>query len=198
MDARSRRAATRVPALLEPPGGILVWMIVFVEVLTFALGLAVFVHLKTEEPLPFAHGQAALSRTLAAVNTLLLLTGGWRMALALARLRRHEVPAARREIGLAVLCGLGFVLVKAGEYGAKLAQGLDLHHSTFYTLYWLLTGFHFLHVVVAVILLLAMAHGLRRGCCSAEHFENVESTAVFWHLCDLIWLLLMPVIYLLP
>ena len=200
--ASSRIAA--VPAtvhradLFTPPGGALVWMIVFLELLTFGIGLIVFLRCKAAEPEVFRDGQAGLGQVLAFANTLLLLTGGWLMADALDRVRARRVSDAFRGIGLAAAFGLLFLLVKGGEYASKFGRGLDLHHDTFHTLYWLLTGFHYLHVVVAIILLLAMAWGLRHGECTEEHALNIEGSAVFWHLCDLIWLLLMPVVYLLP
>lgn len=200
--ASSRIAA--VPAtvhradLFTPPGGALVWMIVFLELLTFGIGLIVFLRFKAAEPESFRHGQAGLGQVAAFVNTLLLLTGGWLMANALDRIRAQRVSDALRGMGLAAAFGVAFLIVKGGEYTQKFGQGFDLHHDSFHTMYWLLTGFHYLHVVVAVILLVAMAWGLRHGKCTGDHALNIESSAVFWHLCDLIWLLLMPVIYLLP
>ena len=191
-------AVARSADVFAPPGGALVWMIVFLELLTFGIGLIVFLRCKAAEPQVFRDGHAGLGQVLAFVNTLLLLTGGWLMADALDRVRARRVSDALRGIGLAAAFGLLFLLAKGGEYASKLGQGLDLHHDTFHTLYWLLTGFHYLHVVVAIILLLAMAWGLRHGECTEEHALNIEGSAVFWHLCDLIWLLLMPVVYLLP
>jgi nitric oxide reductase NorE protein len=173
-------------------------MIVFLELLTFGIGLIVFLRFKAAEPASFRHGQAGLGQVPAFVNTLILLTGGWLMANALDRIRERRVFDARRAMGLATAFGVAFLIVKGWEYAKKLGQGLDLHHDSFHTMYWLLTGFHYLHVVVAVILLGAMAWGLRCGECTGEHATNIESSAVFWHLCDLIWLLLMPVIYLIP
>ena len=104
---------------------------------------------------------------------------------------------ARRYLFAAAACGLGFLLVKGGEYMAKIRLGLDLSHDTFHTLYWLITGFHYLHVLAALVLLLVMARGLRRHGADGEWTEHVESTAIFWHFCDLVWLLLLPVVYLL-
>lgn len=188
----------RSHAVLEPPGGILVWMLVFLELVTFGAGLIVFVILRGQEPETFRRGQALLSAPLAALNTALLLTGGWLMANAMARLRDGAPASARRWVIASALSGVGFLAVKSCEYADKLRHGLDLHHDSFFTLYWLLTGFHYLHVLVAVVLLAAMARGLRRGEYTRECHENVEASGIFWHLCDLIWLLLLPVIYLLP
>lgn len=199
--ARSDHSAPSVvphagPAWITPPGGILVWMVVFLELLTFGIGLAIFVRLRASEPEVFRQGQAGLNTVTALVNTLLLLTGGWRMANALVRLRARDWIGARRETLFAAVLGGGFLVVKGGEYAAKLGHGHGLNHDTFHLLYWFLTGFHFLHVVVAVILLLAMARALGRSERDPELPDHVEGSAIFWHLCDLIWLLLLPVVYL--
>lgn len=173
-------------------------MIVFLELLTFGVGLVVFLRMKAAEPEVFRLGQASLSRLSALSNTLILLTGGWLMAHAVDRLNNRKTTHARDGIWLAAAFGGAFLWVKGWEYAKKLQLGLDIHHDSFHTVFWLLTGFHYLHVVVAVILLVAMGWGLRSGKCTPEQVSNIASSAVFWHLCDLIWLLLMPVIYLVP
>lgn len=190
-------AAARPGDLLHPPGGLLIWLVVFVELLTFGLALAVFVSLRAQEPELFRAGQAGLHLSAALANTLLLLTGGWWMANATARLRQGDLNATRRYLFAAATCGLGFLVVKGSEYAAKIHLGLDLSHDTFHTLYWLITGFHYLHVFAALLLLLVMARGLRLHGAEGEWVEHVESSAIFWHFCDLVWLLLLPVVYLL-
>jgi nitric oxide reductase NorE protein len=191
-------ATSQSPDLFHPPGGLLIWMIVFLEVLTFGIGLIVFLRFKAEEPAVFRQGQAHLGQMPAWINTLVLLTGGWSMARAPDHLREKHISAARRGISQAAGLGVVFLIVKGWEYAGKLRHGLDLHHDIFHTMYWLLTGFHYLHVLVAIILLVAMSWGLRRGTCTEEQTTNIEASGIFWHLCDLIWLLLMPVLYLLP
>ena len=83
------------------------------------------------------------------------------------------------------------------EYRQKAAHGIQFGEDTFFTLYYLLTGFHFVHVLVAVVLLGVLARSVRLGHSHAGDHQNFEAGAVFWHMCDLIWLLLYPVIYLL-
>jgi len=184
--------------LFEPPGGILVWLIVFVELLTFGLGMAVFLIQKNQDPEVFRHGQAQLNRTVAFLNTVVLLTGGWFMANAMTFLKAGAPARSARWIAAAGIAGVTFLGLKGSEYAAKLGQGYDLHHDTFFSLYWLLTGFHFLHVLVAVVLLVVMWVGLRKGKYTPARHEDIESSGIFWHMCDLIWLLLMPVVYLVP
>lgn len=182
----------------EPPGGILVWLLVLVELLTFGMGLAVLVVLGGREPEVFAVGRAGLHRGWAFINTLVLVTGGWWMAEAITSLRNGRGEAARRGILGAAGFGALFLAVKGAEYASKLSAGQDLHRDTFHTLYWLLTGFHYLHVAVAVVLLLAVRRGWRGCDPGREAVENAEAAGVFWHLCDAIWLILVPFLYLLP
>ena len=182
---------------LEPPGGILVWIIVFLELITFAAGLAVFVVQSRADTAAFQAGRALLNQPIALANTLILLTGGWCMANGIAILRRGRRIPAGRWIAGAIASGVAFLLFKGFEYAEKIQHGVGFGDDTFFTLYWLLTGFHFLHVVVAVVLLLVMRAGVYRGKYHHQNSHDVESSGIFWHLCDLIWLLLYPVIYLL-
>ncbi len=181
----------------EPPGGILVWIIVVLEVMTFGMGLVAFLVQGREHAEMFRHGRAMLSQSIGMANTLILLTGGLFMANAVSKLRQGRVDAAKRWLIAAIGSGLLFLVLKSIEYADKLHHGFDLHADTFFMFYWLLTGFHFVHVLVAVVILLFMWRGIQKGRYTSTRHEDVESSAVFWHMCDLIWLLLYPVIYLL-
>lgn len=181
----------------EPPGGILVWIIVFVEVLTFGMGLVVFQVQARENVELFRTGRALLNQPIGVANTLVLLTGGWFMTRVIGSLRIGTVTRAARWLLATIGSGLVFTALKGVEYAAKLKHGHDLNADTFFTLYWLLTGFHVVHVAVAVIILLLMWRGIRAGRYTPVEHADVESAAVFWHMCDLIWLVLYPVVYLL-
>lgn len=181
----------------EPPGGLLVWIVIVVETITFGAGLVTFAVSRRDEPAVFAAGRAALHQPLALANTLVLLTGGWLMANAVARLREGRAKSAEAWILGASASGVTFLALKGVEWAEKLRHGLGLHHDSFFTYYWLLTGFHFLHVAVAVVILLGLYRGLRKGRYTAENHLDVESGGAFWHMCDLIWLLVYPTIYLL-
>ncbi len=182
---------------LEPPGGVLVWLVLLVETLTFGAGLVTFAVSRRSEPAVFAAGRAALHQPLALLNTLVLLTGGLFMANAVAELRAERVATSARWTLAATASGVVFLALKCLEWSDKLRHGLGLHRNTFFTYYWLLTGFHFLHVAVAVVILAFLYAGLRRGSYRPEGLVDVEAGGVFWHMCDLIWLLVYPTIYLL-
>lgn len=191
-----------VPALpereaWEPPGGILIWGLVFLELVTFGAGFGVFMAQGREHAAAFEQGREMLNQPLALANTFMLLTGGWCMANALVALRGNRRRPALIWITTAIATGLFFLVLKVVEYAEKFQHGIGFGEDTFFTLYYALTGFHAVHVLVAVVLLSFMAFGIRSGRYhAADHFD-VASSGIFWHMCDLIWLLLFPILYLL-
>jgi nitric oxide reductase NorE protein len=96
---------------------------------------------------------------------------------------------------LAMLGGLLFVVVKSVEYYHKIEAGIFLETNMFFTFYWLLTAFHLIHVLVGLVILIWTNRGITRKN-SDTAIEDVEACGAFWHMCDLIWLLLFPVLYL--
>jgi nitric oxide reductase NorE protein len=181
----------------EPPGGVLVWLLVFLEVITFGAGIITFLAQGREHAAEFAAGRELLNQPLAFANTLLLLTGGWCMANGLGSLRCGNQGKSLRWVIAAILTGLVFTVLKGIEYAEKVQHGIGFGRDVFFTFYYALTGFHLVHVLAAVVLLAFMARGIRRGHYHREEHLDVESSGIFWHMCDLIWLLVYPVIYLL-
>ena len=181
----------------EPPGGILIWIIVFLELVTFGAGFVVLVMQGREHAEVFKAGRALLNQPVALANTLILLTGGWCMACGITALRRGDgAKIASKWICGAIVTGIAFLVLKGIEYMEKIQHGIGLSHDAFFTIYYLLTGFHFLHVLVAVALLIYMRSAIIRRKYDRLNHQDVESSSVFWHMCDLIWLLLYPLIYL--
>jgi nitric oxide reductase NorE protein len=181
---------------LYPPGGILIWIIILVELATFTAGIGAFAWHRSLDPDLFAAAQQNLSATTGLVNTLVLFTSGFFMAEAVRLLKLGKTTDSYWRMLAALVLGLAFLTIKGTEYAGKLAHGLDLGYSTFFTFYWLLTGFHFVHVLVGSVILAVLARKTRQGVYHQNNHEDVETGASFWHLCDLIWLLLFPVLYL--
>ena len=180
-----------------PPGGILIWLIIAVEVATFGAGLVAFVWQRGLAPEVFAASRRLLDPSIGFANTLILLTSGFFMAESVRKLKSGASAESVWRMWAAIFLGAVFLLLKSWEYTAKLAQGLDLTHNSFFTFYWLLTGFHFFHVLMGMVILTVLALKIRRGVYHAANVLDVETGAAFWHLCDLIWLLLFPILYLL-
>lgn len=179
-----------------PPGGILIWIIILVELVTFTAGIGAFGWQRSLAPEAFVAAQQNLNPGTGLANTLVLLTSGFFMAEAVRLLKLGRSADSYRRMLAALVLGLAFLTIKSTEYAGKLALGFDLGYSTFFTFYWLLTGFHFVHVLVGCVILAVLARKVRQGVYHSKNHLDVETGASFWHLCDLIWLMLFPVLYL--
>ena len=120
------------------------------------------------------------------------------LAQGLAALRENRSELSQRIFALGGLSGLLFLGLKGFEYGQKYSAGFDLAYNDFFTMYWLITGFHFLHVLVGTVLLGHTVRSISRGRYSSAEHDDVETIGVFWHMCDLIWILVFPALYILP
>ena len=144
----------------------------------------------------FNSAQGHLNATLGTLNTILLITSGYFMAKTVSAIKKDENKKANQFILIAAVMGFLFLVIKGFEYYNKIDLGLTLRTNTFFTYYWFLTGFHFLHVSVGVILLLAIKPSIKNKTYNSKDFLDVETVATFWHMCDIIWILIFPVIYL--
>lgn len=171
------------------PGELLMWVLIVSELLVFGAGLAVFLAVRLTDPAGFAEAQDHLSRTGAALNTAVLITSGYLAAQALVWRRDDHRSRARIALVAAAALGVLFLVIKGAEYAAKAEQGIAWDSHAFFTFYYGLTGFHAAHVMAGVLLLLLVAWR------DAE--QNIETAAMFWHMVDLVWVLLFPIIYLL-
>jgi nitric oxide reductase NorE protein len=176
-----------------PPGGILMWILIFLELITFGVALIVLVFASKENPAEFQASSAHLNATYGAINTIFLLTSGFFMAVTVHYFKANKQAKAKLFLNLTMLGGLSFLVLKSIEYYEKINLGFSLGYDTFFNFYWLLTGFHVIHILVGLVILLFMKHSLNK---KTTKLEDIEASAAFWHMCDLIWLLLFPILYL--
>jgi len=176
-----------------PPGGILMWIIIYLELITFGMAMVAFVYYGAQEPDVFHQSKLQLNPTIGAINTLFLLTSGLFMANAVHFYKEGNIKKTTFFFKLAMLGGFLFLLLKSYEYYTKIANGITLDTNTFFSFYWMLTGFHIIHVLIGLVILFLTERSISKN--KAE-LEDVEASATFWHMCDIIWLLLFPIIYL--
>lgn len=170
------------------PGHPLMWVLILSELAVFTLALCGFAVARLLDPATFHAGAAMLDPRVGAANTIVLVTSGLCAARALAAARLGRRRLARAWLAGAAALGLAFVAIKSGEYAEKFALGLTIDSDRFFTLYFLITGFHFAHVVAGIVVLALVA--------VPADSDTVETGAAFWHLVDLVWVLLFPVFYL--
>jgi len=164
------------------------WVLVFSELVAFGLFLGAFIVARAIRPAVFASGQTALDVTLAGYNTIVLVASGWAAAKGAASARTGEDRFAQRWLLLAMALGGAFVTIKLVEYAHEIGGGIGLETSVFFTLYFLLTGFHLLHVCLGIVILAVV--------CRRADPAHVEPGTVFWHMVDLVWIVMFPIIYL--
>ena len=174
--------------LEDLPGDPMIWVLIFSELAAFGLFLGAFVVARALHPAVFAAGQATLDAHLAGLNTIVLVTSGWAAARATAAARACDRGRARGWLFGAMALGVLFIAVKLLEYAGEIASGNGLETSPFFTLYFLLTGFHLLHVGLGIVILAVVFRGARA--------TGVETGTAFWHMVDLLWIVMFPIIYL--
>lgn len=175
-------------ALDALPGNPMMWILIISELAVFGAFFVIFAVNRILEPEAFIQSQAQLSRLMGGLNTIVLVTSGYFAARAVQRCENGQVAACRRWLTAAIAGGGVFLALKAVEYADKASVGIGIETNSFFTLFYLLTGFHALHVVFGMILL-----GIGLWRCSTS---NVVTVAAFWHMVDLIWVILYPVVYL--
>ena len=171
------------------PGNPMMWVLIWSELLVFGAGLSGYGVARMLHPDLFDASQAQLDRVLGGVNTLVLLTSGLMAALAVRVRADGRVVASRLWMICAMGVGTVFLAVKMIEYDAKFSVGIGIETNTFFTLYFLITGFHLMHVILGLVILAIVTW--------KNTLTNLETGAAFWHMVDLIWVLIYPIIYLL-
>ena len=180
------------------PGEDGIWIFVSGDLSIFALFFAVFLYYRGLDVDLFTQSQASLSISLGLTNTLILLTSSWCVANAIEDLREGHIKRAQTFLSGAILLGLGFVFVKYIEYGAKISDGITLVTNDFYMFYYILTGIHLFHLIIGLGVLLFMLSRARK----LTSFDNEEATVfeaggIYWHMVDLLWIFIFPLLYLL-
>jgi nitric oxide reductase NorE protein len=178
------------------PGEEGVWLFIGGDLILFTLLFAVFLHMRAEQLTVFTEGRAQLNQTWGLINTLLMLTSSWCVATAIQAARRHQVQVTMRCFGGALACGLGFWTVKGFEYAEKLSAGLTITTNDFFMLYFIYTGIHLIHVTIGMGVLTALIFYASSGEFGTTKLRNLESGASFWHLVDLLWIVLFALLYL--
>ncbi|WP_347175002.1 cytochrome c oxidase subunit 3 [Polaribacter uvawellassae] len=184
-----------VKSIYYPPGGILMWIVIFLELLTFGMALIAMAVYSQDEPEVFHNSRLLLNTTFGTINTLFLITSGFFMALSVSYLKEGNAKKSSLYLKLTMLGGLLFLILKTIEYNAKIDAGLTIDYNTFFTFYWMLTLFHVIHVIVGLVILVIVDRDLSKKK-EQTNLDDFEASAAFWHMCDLIWLLLFPIIYL--
>ncbi len=173
-----------------------VWIFLFSEILLFGGLFATYAVFRGVFPEEFLHDHKELNVTLGAINTIVLLWSSFHVALAVAAVQRGKDRSLKLHLGMTILLGCVFLVNKFIEYSGKFSHGIYPWTSNFFSIYFVMTGLHGLHVFGGVIALSIMLFWAYRGRFSSTNYTRVEGTALYWHLVDIIWIFLFPLLYL--
>jgi len=182
------------------------WLFLFSEVLLFGTLFIVFAVYLTLHHFDFSAGSRQLDKLIGAVNTVILLTSSLTMALSIAAIQRSNRRLSVAMLTLTLLLGLAFLAIKSHEWHHKFQHDLYPQSATmlakpyglqvFYGLYYTMTGLHALHVIVGCGAIVSAMVLIRMGRIHAGRYSYIENAGLYWHLVDVIWILLFPLFYL--
>jgi cytochrome c oxidase subunit III len=176
-----------------------VWLFLASEVMLFGALFSTYVLLRTSAD-TWEHGAEFLNVPLATINTMVLILSSVTMVMSWASLKMKNFGKYRLYMGLTILCGVAFLVIKGFEYAAKFEHHLWPSTSTFMALYFTMTGLHGLHVIGGMIVNgYLWGPGAKMWRTDPTRFTNrIEVAGLYWHFVDLVWIFLFPTLYLLP
>jgi cytochrome c oxidase subunit 3 len=184
------------------------WVFLSTEVLLFAGLFAAYAMYRLAYPEVFHQAREHMAVALGTINTYLLVTSSVLVALAISSIRSGRDLLAAALLAGAVLLGCGFLVVKGIEYAQHVREGAlpGAHYaldkfavpgaSLYFTLYWIMTAVHAVHVTIGVGVLSVLCFQTLSGKFSASYHTPLELGGMYWHLVDVVWLFLWPLLYL--
>ena len=184
------------------------WAFLTTEILFFGVLFAGYAFCRVMFPDAFAEASRHTDMLLGTLETAVLLTSSCAAALAVREVQLGGQRVATWLLLATAALGIAFLVMHGFEYVAEYHEGLipgirytqhGPHAASmqlFFCLYYFITGFHGLHVSIGVGLLLAMAWRTHRGAFDQDYHTPLELTALYWHLVDIVWIFVYPLIYL--
>lgn len=172
------------------------WLFLATELLLFGGLFTTYAIYRAKYPEMFFEGHEELSLFLGGLNTIILVFSSFTVAVGVTAIQRNKPRLLSWMLGITILCGLLFGLNKYIEYSHKFHEGIVPGKNIFFSLYFMMTGLHMLHVFIGVGILAFLLIFTLRGRYSSKNYTGVEVGALYWHLVDLIWIYLFPLLYL--
>ncbi len=184
------------------------WLFLVTEILLFGGLFVGFAIMQSMHPEAFLAGHHHLDRTLGFINTLVLLASSYTMVRAV-----HSARTGKRQqlvifLLITLMFAAMFLGIKYFEYSHKIHEGLlpgrYYHHAgdtvpgqfMFFSFYFMMTGLHGIHILAGMLAISWLVFRSRRGDFSPAYYTPVDLVGLYWHLVDIIWIYLFPLLYL--
>ena len=185
-----------------------IWVFLGSETLLFAGLFGLYAAFRSTYGEAFADAVTHNNAVIGTVNTLVLIVSSFFVAWSIHALRHGRTRTCVRALGAAMLLGVTFLVLKGLEYREHFLEGLgpgiyytstelaSLGSRTFFTLYYAMTALHALHVIAGLTILAWLAIRVKRGRTRPEQHTELELGGLYWHLVDIVWIFLWPLLYL--
>lgn len=176
------------------PGDLAMWFFILAELTVFAIFFIGFAISEQLNEQMYAQSKQQLHPVAGLINTIALITSSLFVALAVGAIKRDDNKLTTQWLLAANIFAVIYLFVKGWEYQSLFAQGIDIETNTFFTLYFLITLFHFMHVLLGMVILIYMMTKVSSGYYK-NNVSGFEAGACYWHMVDMLWIILFPLIY---
>ena len=185
-----------------------IWLFLVTEILLFGGLFCAFAIYRSWYYPAFVEAHHHLDKVMGGTNTIVLITSSLTMALAVRAAQTNKKGLTVGLLLVTLLCAAGFLVIKYFEYSHKFHDGLlpgkyftyehakYAEESVFFAVYFMMTGIHGFHVIVGMGLILWIMIKAAKGQFSSRYYAPVEGVGIYWHLVDLVWIYLFPLLYL--
>lgn len=197
-----------------------IWLFMVTEILMFGAIFVGFFMYKIQYPEVFAEGSRFLDWRMGFVNTLVLIFSSFTMALSIYYCQLNNNKKAIQMMGITIICAAVFMVVKYFEYTHKFHLGIypgrflnidvlnehllaagekpvvSKNLGMYFGFYYCMTGLHGFHVILGICMIAWLMFRANRGDFNSKYYTAVEGVGIFWHIVDLIWIFLFPLLYL--
>jgi len=170
------------------------WLFLGSEIMFFTAFFGAYIVVRSAAVDSIVH---PLDKVMGALNTVVLITSSLTMALAVVFSKRGDRSKTGIFLAATFLLACAFMVVKSFEYAHHFHEGIFPSSDIFHSFYYLLTGFHGVHVLGGMIALGILWNRNRKGDFDSHYNDPIEMTGLYWHFVDLVWIFLFPALYLL-
>jgi len=193
----SGSVTTEPETLKKIPGNKAVWVGIFAELSEFAVFFIAYFIAKAHNPIEFEQGPLALNTLAGTLNTFALITSSYFVAKSLAAIRVNDPQKSIRCLSYAVCCGALYLLIKFWEYHWNVDHGIHADTNSFFSMYYYMTFNHLIHVSWATLSLLWAISQIKVGNYTQQRHVGLTAIACYWHMVDLAWVIIFPLLYVL-
>ena len=176
------------------PGEPGMWFFIIGDLLIFGIYFLAYMIYRVQNAELFLHSQQYLNTNIGVINTIILLTSSWSLALGTEAVRQGKTTTGFRLLGITLAIGSLFPLLKLLEWIPKIGAGHTPGENLFFMYYYVMAGLHLCHVLLGLVIIGFMMRNLRAS--ARPNIRFIETGAIYWHMVDLLWLFLFALFYL--